>query len=116
MSVPILKQGRVLIASVQTALSDDDLEDLRQGVAALVGKHRSTGVVLDVGALDVLDSYACRTLQAIARVARLRGARTVIAGIQPDVAFSMVRLGLQLDDVDTALDLEEALALLGVAT
>jgi rsbT antagonist protein RsbS len=114
-TVPILKQGRVLIASVQSALSDDDLERLRSGIADLVGKHRSKGVVLDVGALDVLDSYACRTLQAIARVALLRGARTVIAGIQPDVAFSMVRLGLQLDDVQTALDLEEALALLAEA-
>jgi rsbT antagonist protein RsbS len=109
-AVPILKQGDVLIASIQAALSDRDLVQLRDEVAERVGRFRSRGVVLDVMALDVLDSFATRTLRSIAYTAKLRGAHTVVVGIQPDVAFSMVQLGLTLEGVATALDLEEGLA------
>ena len=110
MPVPILKQGDVLIASIQVALSDHDLIELRDELAGQVGRFRSRGVIIDVTALDVLDSFATRTLRSIAYAARLRGASTVVVGIQPDVAFAMVQLGLALDDVTTALDLEEGLA------
>ncbi|MEX3958025.1 STAS domain-containing protein [Trinickia sp. EG282A] len=113
MSVPILKQGDVLIASIQSALSDQDLIDLRDGFAERIGRLRIKGVLIDVTALDVLDSFATRTMRAIAYVAKLRGAATVVVGIQPDVAFAMVQLGLSLDGVITALDLEEGLAHLG---
>jgi rsbT antagonist protein RsbS len=112
MSVPILKQRDILIASVQSALSDSDLLQLRDDLVEKVGTFRSTGVIIDVTTLDVMDSFATRNLRAIAHMVRLRGARTVIVGIQPEVAFSMVQLGLTLDDVDTALDLEEGLTLL----
>lgn len=112
MAVPILKQSQFLIASIQSALSDADLVRLRDDLADLVGRHRARGVIVDVTALDVLDSFAIRTLRAIAYMTRLRGAATVIVGIQPDVAFSMVQLGLTLEDVPTALDLEEGLAFL----
>jgi rsbT antagonist protein RsbS len=74
-----------------------------------VGRYRSRGVVIDVTALDVLDSFATRTLRDIAYTARLRGATAVVVGIQPEVAFAMVQLGLSLDGVLTALDLEEGL-------
>lgn len=110
MSVPILKQGQVLIASIQSALSDQDLLQLRDDFADQIGRFRSRGVIIDVTALDVLDSFATRTLRAIAYTAKLRGAYTVVVGIQPEVAFSMVQLGLTLDGVATALDLEEGLA------
>ena len=110
MPVPILKQGDVLIASIQEALSDEDLDQLRDDLAERVGRFRSAGVVIDVSALDVLDSFATRTLRGIANTARLRGAETVIVGIQPDVAFAMVQLGLTLDGLSTALDLEEGMA------
>lgn len=109
MSVPILKQGDVLIASIQTVLSDQDLVQLREDFADKVGRYRSKGVVIDVTALDVLDSFATRTLRGIAYVAKLRGATAVVVGIQPEVAFAMVQLGLALDGVATALDLEEGL-------
>jgi rsbT antagonist protein RsbS len=112
MSVPILKQGDTLIASIQAALSDRDLEDLRDELAERVGRLRSRGVVIDVTALDVLDSFATRTIQSIAYTAKLRGAEAVVVGIQPDVAFAMVQLGLALDGIATALDLEEGMALL----
>ena len=112
MEVPILKQGGYLIATFQAALSDEDLLVLRDALVARVGKHRSRGVIIDVTALDVMDSFATRTLRAITHMVRLRGAETVIVGIQPEVAFAMVQLGLNLEGVATALDLEEGLALM----
>ena len=112
MEVPILKQGEVLIATFQAALSDADLEHLRRGLVQQVVKLRSRGVIVDVTAMDVMDSFASRTLREIAHMIRLRGAETVIVGIQPEVAFAMVHLGLTLEGVATALDLEEGLAYL----
>lgn len=112
MPVPILKQGNVLIASVQSALTDKDLMGLRDELVDKVGRFRSRGVVIDVSALDVLDSFATRTLRGIAETTKLRGAETVIVGIQPEVAFAMVQLGLALEGIATALDLEEGLELL----
>lgn len=112
MGAPILKQGNVLIASIQSTLSDRDLLQLRDAFSEQIGRFRSRGVVIDVTALDVLDSFATRTLRDIAYMARLRGATAVVVGIQPDVAFAMVQLGLSLDGVNTALDLEEGIALL----
>jgi rsbT antagonist protein RsbS len=112
MQVPILKQGDYLIASIQAALTDSDLLRLQQELGDQVGRYRTRGVIVDVTPLDVLDSYASRTLRTIAYVTRLRGAETVIVGIQPEVAFAMVQLGLRLEGVPTALDLEEGLAYL----
>ena len=109
MEVPILKQGQYLIASIQSALSDEDLVQLRDALVAQVGKLRSRGVIVDVTALDVMDSFATRTLRDIALMIRLRGAEMVIVGIQPEVAFALVRLGLKLEGVATALDLEEGI-------
>jgi rsbT antagonist protein RsbS len=110
--VPILKQGPFLIASVQTALHDADLVQLRDAIVEKVGRFRSRGVIVDVTALDVIDSFSTRTLSDMAHMIRLRGANTVIVGIQPEVAFAMVQLGLMLEEVATALDLEEGLAFL----
>jgi rsbT antagonist protein RsbS len=101
-----------VIASIQSALSDQDLVQLRDDLAAHVGRYRSKGVIVDVTVLDVVDSFATRTVRDLAHMVRLRGAKTVIVGIQPEVAFAMVQLGLELGDVATALDLEEALELL----
>ena len=112
MQVPILKQGDILIASVQSALSDSDLLQLRDDLVRQPGIHRSRGIIIDVTVLDVMDSFACRTLRTISDMIKLRGASTVIVGIQPEVAFSMVQLGLTIQNVDTALDLEEGLSLL----
>ncbi len=112
MEVPILKQGRFLIATIQAALSDQDLLQLRSALVQQVVRSRSLGVVVDVTALDVMDSFASRTLGEIAHIIRLRGAATVIVGIQPEVAFAMVQLGLTLEGVATKLDLEEGLAYL----
>ena len=112
MQVPILKQGAYLIATIQSALTDADLLQLRDSLVEQVGRYRSRGVIVDVTSLDVMDSFASRTLRDIAQMIKLRGAATVIVGIDPDVAFAMVRLGLNLEGVATTLDLEEGLALL----
>lgn len=112
MPVPVLKQGDVLIASIQSDLSDHNLVRLRDSVAEKVGRFNSLGVILDVSMLDVMDSFATRMLSTIADTTRLRGAETVIVGIQPEVAVAMVQLGLTLDGIQTALDLEEGLQLL----
>ena len=112
MAIPILKQGDILIVSMQASLTDRDLLQLQDDLADRVGRFRSRGIVIDVSALDVMDSFASRTLRVIARTTKLRGADTVIVGIQPDVAFAMTQLGLTLQDVATALDLEEGMELL----
>lgn len=116
MDVPVLKQGHFLIATVQSALTDADLAQMRRSLIEQVGKFRSRGVIVDVTAVDVLDSFACRTLRDIAHMAGFRGAETVIVGIHPDLAFTMVQLGLSLEGVATALDLEEGLAYLHTQT
>ena len=110
----VLKQGSTLIASVHTALDDSQLERFREDLVERIGRERARGVIIDVAALDVLDSFATRMLRDTAEMARLRGARTVIVGIQPDVAFAMVQLGLTLEGTETALDLEDALSRLKI--
>jgi rsbT antagonist protein RsbS len=116
MPVPLLKQGQYLIASIQSSLSDADLIRLRDDVLEQVARYRSRGVIVDVTVLDVMDSFAVRTLNALAQMITLRGAETVVVGIQPEVAFAMVQLGLTLGGVATALDLEEGLAYLDERT
>ena len=112
MQVPILKQGAFLIATIQSALTDADIVELRDALVDQVGRYRARGVIIDVTSLDVLDSFATGTLRDVAHMVRLRGAETVIVGIQPDVAFAMVHMGLSLEGVTTTLDLEEGLAYL----
>src|SRR5258705_5390592 len=109
MQVPMLKQGPSLIGTIQSALTDADIVQLRDALVEKVGRFRSLGVIIDVTALDVLDSFATGTLQDVAHMVRLRGAKTVLVGIQPDVAFAMVHMGLTLEGVMTTLDLEECL-------
>jgi rsbT antagonist protein RsbS len=112
MAVPILKQGPWLIASIQAALTDTDVLRLQDDIMEQVGRFRSRGIIVDVTALDVMDSFVSRSIRGIAHMTRLRGAETVIVGIQPEVAFAMVQLGMSMEDVHTALDLEEGLSFL----
>jgi len=107
--VSILRQGSYLVASVHTALDDSEMIRFQRDLIEQIGQHRSRGVIIDVAALDVLDSFGSMTLRNIAEMSRLRGALTVIVGIQPDVALAMVQLGRGTGSVPTALDLEEGL-------
>jgi rsbT antagonist protein RsbS len=112
MSFAILRQGDYLIASIQSDLTDSQVIALRDDLSERVGRYRASGIVVEVAALDVIDSFVARSLHSIAVTARLRGAETVIAGIKPDVAIAMVHFELNLEPLYTALDLEGALELL----
>ena len=112
MSVAILREGDLLIASIESDLSDREVIALRDDLTRMVGDHRVRGIVIDVAALDVIDSFVARALRAIVLTARLRGAETVIIGIQPDVAIAMVQFRLNLEPLRAALDLDAAKAIL----
>jgi rsbT antagonist protein RsbS len=112
MSVAVLRQGDYLIASIQSDLSDTEVNELRHELTDLIGKFRTRGLVIDVAALDVIDSFVTRALRAIILSARMRGAHAVIVGISPDVAIAMVQFRLNLEPLKVALDLDEATALL----
>jgi rsbT antagonist protein RsbS len=116
MSVAIVRKGDYIIASVQSDLSDTEVLALRDDLIERVGRFRTRGIVVDVSALDVIDSFIARALRSITVAARLRGARTVIVGIQPDVAVAMVQFRLNLEPLRTALDLDAAFALLDTRT
>lgn len=109
----ILSQGPNLIVSIHAALDDEQLVRLQRELLERVGRDRSSGILIDVAALDVLDSFAARTLADLAYMSQLRGARTVVVGIAPEVAMTLVRLGVRIPLTQTALDLEEGLEWLG---
>lgn len=112
MSATILRDGDCIVATIQSDLSDSEVVELRDDLAARVGAYRVRGLIVDVSALDVIDSFVARALRSIALTARLRGAQMVVAGIQPDVAVAMVQFHLNLEPLRAALDLDEARALL----
>jgi rsbT antagonist protein RsbS len=112
MKPPILKLNDKYIVSVQSTASDHDLLHLQTELIELAGASITGGVVVDVAALDVIDSFACRTLRNLCQALRLRGARAVITGISPATAFAMVQLGLSLRDVTIKRDLDEGCAFL----
>jgi rsbT antagonist protein RsbS len=112
LSVLISRQGDYLIASVVSDLSDSQVVALRAELLDRVGDLRATGIIVDVGGLDVIDSFVARSLRSIAITMRLRGAETVVVGIQPEVAIAMVQFDLDLDPIRSALDIDEAFSLL----
>ena len=112
MSVAILHHGDYLIASIQSDLTDSEVSQLRHDVAERVGSTRVRGIVIDVAAMEVIDSFVTRALGAIVLTAKLRGAETVVVGIHPDVAIAMVQFRLNLRSLRVALDLDAATAML----
>ena len=116
MSVAIVPHRDYLIASIQSDLTDTEVLDLRDEIAKRVGTQRVRGVIVDVAGLDVIDSFVARALSSIALTAKLRGAETVIVGIQPAVAIAMVHFNLNLEPLRAALGVDEALKLLDRST
>src|SRR5687767_8733631 len=116
MAVAVLHQRDYLIASIQSDLSDTEVLQLRDQLAERVGTLRARGLIIDVAALDVIDSFVARALRSIAVTARLRGAETVVVGIRPDVAIALVQFDLNLEPVRAALDVDEAVELLDRVT
>ena len=114
--VSILRQGDNLLASINAALDDGEMLRFQAALVERIGVERCRGVLIDVAALDVLDSYAAATLGRIAEMARLRGAETVVVGVSAEIAATMVRLGMSIPHVRTALDLEQGLQVLARLT
>jgi rsbT antagonist protein RsbS len=112
-SVAILREADCLVASIQSDLSDSEILLFRDELAEEVGRRRARGAIVDVSLLDVIDSFFARALRSLALTLQLRGAQTVIVGIRPDVAIALGHFDLDLEPLRTALDLDEARALLG---
>ena len=114
--VAILRQRDYLLATIQGDLSDEEVLALREGLTEEIGRHRAKAIIVDVTGYDVIDSFVARQLRDLAVAAGLRGAQTIVVGIQPDVAIAMVQFRLDLHPLKTALDIDEALVRLGGAT
>lgn len=112
-SIPILKVGTTLLATVHIELRDDVAHAFQADVLTSIERTTATGLVLDISGLETVDSYVARILAETGRMARLMGTRTVLVGMRPEVAATLVRMGYMMDGVQTALDLEDGLALLG---
>jgi rsbT antagonist protein RsbS len=112
MSVAIMRQGDAVIAAIQSDLTDAQVLALRDDLSERVGQHRIRSIIIDVSALDVIDSFVARSLRAMAITGRLRGAETLVVGIRPDVAIAMAHFDLNLAPLLTATDLDEGLKLL----
>lgn len=111
--IPILRIGNVLLVSVQVDLHDQLALALQEDLAAAIDRTGAKGVLIDISGLEVVDSFIGRMVATISSVGRLMDARTVVVGMQPAVAITLVELGLSLPGVDTALDIDRGLQLLG---
>jgi len=109
MRVPILKVGRCLIASIQVELSDQEMTDFQRDLLHEVQKTQGTGVIIDITAVEVLDSFLAGALADMATMVKLVGAKLIVCGMQPAIAMTLVRMGRELSGTDTALDLDRAL-------
>lgn len=107
--VPVLQIGDVLLVSIQTDLDDQAVVNLQDDLAARVVESGARGVVIDITAVEIVDSFVGRMLATIASISRLLDAETVVAGMRPAVAITLVELGLSLGGVRTALTLEKGL-------
>jgi rsbT antagonist protein RsbS len=111
-TIPILKMGRTLLVSIQVDMDDRTAMALQDDLTAAIVKHRARGVLIDISALDVVDSFIGRMLANTAAMARILDAETVVVGMQPSVAITLVELGLSLRGVRSALNVERGMALL----
>jgi rsbT antagonist protein RsbS len=111
-SIPILRVADNLLVTVQTDLHDAVAEAFQEDLLTAIEKSGAAGLLIDVTGLDVVDSYVARVLADTARMARLMGTETVIVGIRPEVAATLVRMGYAMTGVRTALNVDEGLLLL----
>jgi rsbT antagonist protein RsbS len=111
--IPILKIGRTLLVSIQVDMDDKTALALQEDLTERIVETGARGVIIDITALDIVDSFIGRTLSTIASVSRMLAAETVVVGMRPAVAITLVELGLSLTGVRTALDLERGMRLLG---
>jgi rsbT antagonist protein RsbS len=109
--IPILKIGSTLLATIQIELHDTVVDSFQNGVLEEIEKTAAKGLIVDISALETVDSYVARMLANTAKMAKLMGTETVIVGMRPAVAATLVRMGYFMDGIHTALSLEEGLQL-----
>lgn len=109
-AIPILKIGHTLLVTVQTELRDNVANAFQQDVLDALEKGGMSGLVIDISGLETVDTYVARVLVDTGRMARLMGAATILVGMRPEIAATLVRMGYSMEGVDTALNLEEGLA------
>lgn len=112
--IPILRIGRFLLVSIQVDLDDEVALGLQDDLTSAISRHRASGVLIDISSLEVVDSFIGRVLGQIASVSRILDARTVLVGMRPAVAITLVEMGVRMSGVETALNVDRGLALLGV--
>ena len=110
--IPILKVGRVLIVPIQVDMDDQTVIHLQERILAELERTNARGVLIDISLLEMVDSFIGRMLSDIAAMARIMDARTVVVGMQPAVAITLVELGLELNGVETVLNVDEGFKLL----
>jgi rsbT antagonist protein RsbS len=113
MRVPILRLGRVLLTSLPADLTDQQVMDLQIDALALIQAGKADGLVIDITAADVVDSYMARILSETAKMVKIMGGVAVLAGMQPAVALTLVEMGQDMIDMETAFDLEGGVAKVG---
>lgn len=112
-SIPILRIGKTLITTVHVELRDDVAQAFQSDVLSTIEKTGASGLVMDISGLDTVDTYVARILAETGRMAKLMGTTSVLVGMRPEVASTLVQMGYAMDGVLTALNLESGLALLG---
>ncbi|WP_312307345.1 STAS domain-containing protein [Pulveribacter sp.] len=110
--IPILRMGETLLVTIQVDMQDQTALALQEDLAERIAKTGASGVMIDISALEIVDSFVGRMLASISGIARILSATTVVVGMQPAVAITLVELGLSLEGVKTALDVERGMALL----
>lgn len=110
--IPILKMGEYLLVTIQVDMHDRLALTLQDDLTTQIVKSAARGVLIDISALEMVDSFIGRILGSIAAMARLLDAQTVVVGMQPSVAITLVELGLSLQGIRTALDIEKGMAVL----
>ncbi|MDN4588190.1 anti-anti-sigma factor [Xenophilus aerolatus] len=110
--IPILRMGQTLLVTIQVDMQDQTARALQEDLADRIAKTGASGVLIDISALEIVDSFVGRMLSTISGVARVLSATTVVVGMQPAVAITLVELGLSLEGVRTALNVERGMALL----
>ncbi|WP_181700168.1 STAS domain-containing protein [Chthonobacter albigriseus] len=113
--IPILKMGHALLVTIQVDMHDQLAMALEEDLTARIAATGARGVLIDISSLEIVDSFIGRMLDSIAAVSRLLDARTVVVGMRPAVAITLVELGLSMPGVNTALNVERGLALIGVS-
>lgn len=111
--IPIMRIGPTLLTTVHIELRDAVAEAFQEDVLETIEKTGSTGLLIDISGLDMVDSYVARILAEMGRMAKLMGTKTVIVGMRPEVAATLIRMGYLMDGVEAALDVDDGLSLLG---